>query len=117
MKPKEKIAHTSPSADLEELLRRHLPEDSNDAITDYVVNEWKSKLANAETVVVEWTDSYRRKLNASWLDHNGRVLVSTARPPGRAGSVREFVRDWEQYMENRGLMHRVDWKDSTGPGS
>lgn len=106
--------NTSQLSDLEELLNRHLRRDPNGAISAHVLNKWKADIANADTVKVEWVESYGPKLRASWFNSNGVLLASTARPPSRAESVRSFVRDWEEYMQNSGRPYRAYWADGTG---
>ena len=89
--------------DTETLLRRHLPKDTDPDITDRVVDQWKTSLETATRVIVARVDNYGPKLKASWLDPEGRVVASIARPFPRESSIRRFVGDWERYMRKRGV--------------
>jgi hypothetical protein len=99
--------HQARPTDLETLLRRHLPKDTDSDITDCVVDQWKTSLATATRVIVARVDNYGPKLQASWLDPEGRIVAAIARPFPRASSVRTFVRDWERYMRKRGVRASV----------
>jgi hypothetical protein len=92
--------------DLEDLLRKHLPKDSDPKMTDHVVSRWKAQLEPASVVKLEWDTGFGRKLKASWLD-GGEVLASMARPEARAQSLREFVSDWEAFRRRHSLPARV----------
>jgi len=107
----------APPTDLEALLRCHLPKDTDSDITDHVVDQWKNSLATATRVIVERVDNYGPKLQASWLDHEGHVVASIARPFPRESSVQEFVRDWERYMRKRGSQPSVTGDEAGGPES
>lgn len=109
--------HQAPPTDLETLLRRHLPKDTDSAMTDRVVDQWKTSLATATHVIVAQVDNYGPKLQASWLDPEGRIVASIARPFPRNSSVRRFVMDWERYMRQRGVQASVTWNEATGPES
>lgn len=111
------MAHTARATDLEVLLKRHLPSDSDSAINSHLISRWLAKMTSAQSVRVEWVESYDRKLKASWLDPAGNTLLSTARPAGRAESVREFVSDWAKYRQLHGLRYQVIWDDGTSQGS
>lgn len=107
------MAHAARATDLEALLKRHLPRDSDSAINSHLINLWLAKMRSAESVRVEWVESYGRKLKASWLDPAGHTLLSTARPAGRADSVRDFVADWANYRQRHGLRYHVFGDDGT----
>ncbi len=107
----------APPTDLETLLRRHLPKDTDPDITNHVMDQWKNSLATATRVIVEQVDNYGPKLQASWLDHEGHVVASIARPFPRESSVQEFVRDWERYMRERGAQPSVTGDEAVGPES
>lgn len=107
----------APSADLETLLRHHLAQDTDSDMTDHVVDQWKTALAIATRVLVARIDNYGPKLQASWLDPEGHVVASIARPFSRESAVRTFVRDWERYMRKRGAKPSVTWDDTAGPES
>jgi hypothetical protein len=96
--------------DLEELLKRHLPRDTSEAMTDYVRESWLRVLPAAQVVVVEWVDDPSPQLTASWLNDRGEVIASISSPPSQAESVREFVRDWESFRYRHGLDARVEWE-------
>jgi hypothetical protein len=87
---------TTPSylRDLESVLRKHLPKDSDQRITDHMVAKWTSQIAEATEVIFSWDHEHGRKLKASW-SAGGSVLASMAQPEGRAASLREFVDDWQ----------------------
>lgn len=82
-----------------------------------MVDQWKNSLATATRVIVERVDNYGPKLQASWLDHEGHVVASIARPLPRESSVQEFVRDWERYMRKRGAKPSVTGGEAAGPES
>jgi hypothetical protein len=109
--------HQAPPTELETLLRRHLPKDTDSDITDRVVDQWKTSLATASRVIVARVDNYGPKLQASWLDPEGRVVASIARPFASESAVRKFVREWERYMRKRGAKPSVTWDDAAGPES
>jgi hypothetical protein len=100
-------------SDTETLLNEHLPKDSFGRIPPQVLSDWARALETADTVVVEWVESYGRKLRASWFSPGGRLLASTARPPSRADSIRDFVRDWEQYAQRHGRCPAITWGEGT----
>lgn len=105
--------YTSQVTDLEALLRRHLPRDSNDAATAHVLETWKRELADATSVRVEWVDRYGRRLQASWFGPHGDLRASTARPLEQADRVRRFVLDWQHLMERHGQHVHVTWQPGT----
>src|ERR1700682_4769231 len=88
--------------DLEDVLRRHLPRDSDPNMTDHVVHQWKSQMESASEVQVDWIEHHGRKLRASWSNGEA-VLVSIARPLPKAESLWKFVHEWEACRLHHGL--------------
>jgi hypothetical protein len=96
---------------LAELIDQHVPADTDPNYTDFYRRQWLSALPKARRVVVRWVEDYGWKLRASWLGSDGTELISLGRPQKRAESLRDFVRNWQAYMEKQGITVRVDWDD------
>jgi hypothetical protein len=105
--------YASQQLDLDQLLNRYVPKDPDRAVNAHVLEEWSKAMADADRVTVEWVNRYGPKLRAAWFNPEGQLLVSTARPPSRAGSVRSFVHAWESYMQRRGRQPTVEWGEQT----
>jgi hypothetical protein len=99
---------------LAKLIERYVPADTDPVQTDLFRQRWLSALPKARRVTVKWVDKYGWRLMASWLASDGTELISLGRPEKRAESLRDFVRNWQTYMQKQGIGVHVDWDDPLG---